>query len=184
MRAVVMRKSELVVDQLPDPEPGPGEILVRTLACGICKADLFTLNGAQGWVVDQVKDWGESKGPDPFRALVLGHEFCAEVLDYGPQTSRRLAKGTRVVCMPVVMRRGRISPIGFTNEVTGGYGELMVLSELLAVEVPNGLGSELAALTEPMASGLHAIHKAQITPEDAPLVIGCGPGGLAVIAAL
>src|SRR5881296_360844 len=60
----------------------------------------------------------------------------------------------------------------------------MVLSELLALEVPNGLATEHAALTEPMAVGLHAVQKARLEPDDAPLVIGCGPVGLAVIAAL
>jgi threonine dehydrogenase-like Zn-dependent dehydrogenase len=50
--------------------------------------------------------------------------------------------------------------------------------------VPNGLATEQAALTEPMAVGVHAVHKARLTPDDAPLVIGCGPVGLAVIAAL
>ena len=38
-----MRRSELVIDTLPDPEPGPGEILVRTLSCGICSSDLQAL---------------------------------------------------------------------------------------------------------------------------------------------
>ncbi len=183
MRAVVMRNSELVIDELPEPEPGPGEILVRTLACGICSADVHTLNDAQGWV-DQVEDWGESNPLDPTQDLVLGHEFCAEVLDYGPQTAQRLARGTRVVSMPVMIRPGSIATIGLSNGVMGGYAELMVLSEPLAIEVPNGLSSELAALTEPMAGGVHAIAKSRITPEDGPLVIGCGPAGLAVIAAL
>lgn len=183
MRAVVMRNSELVIDTLPDPEPGPGEILVRTLACGICSADVQTLNDAQGWI-DQVEDWGESRALDPSRDLVLGHEFCAEVVDYGPQTARRLARGARVVSMPVLMRPGRVAPIGLSNDTPGGYGELMLLSEPLAVEVPNGLSSELAAMTEPMANGIHAVDKARLRDEDSPLVIGCGPAGLAVIAAL
>ncbi len=183
MRAVVMRDSRLVIDELPDPEPGPGEILVRTLACGICSADVRTLGDAQGWI-DQVEDWGESDALDPSRDLVLGHEFCGEVIDYGPQTSQRLKRGARVVSMPVLMRPGRVAPIGLSNDTPGGYGELMLLSEPLAIEVPNGLGSELAAMTEPMANGIHAVGKARLRDEDSPLVIGCGPAGLAVIAAL
>jgi len=178
-----MRNSELVIDRLPDPEPGPGEILVRTLACGICSADIDTVRDAQAWV-DQVEDWGNARALDPALDLVLGHEFCAEIVDYGPGTARRLRTGTRVVSMPAIMRPGMIAPIGLSNQVTGGYGELMVLSEPLAVEVPGGLGSELAAMTEPMASGVHAVAKARLDERDAPLVVGCGPAGLAVIAAL
>jgi threonine dehydrogenase-like Zn-dependent dehydrogenase len=183
MRAVVMRNSELVIDDLPDPEPGPGEILVRTLACGICSADVQTLNDAQGWT-DQIEDWGESRALDPAEDLVLGHEFCGEVLEYGPQTSNRLKRGTRMVAMPVLMRPGRVAPIGLSNDTPGGYAELMLISEPLAMPVPNGLPSEIAALTEPMANGIHAVGKARLRDDDSPLVIGCGPAGLAVIAAL
>ena len=60
----------------------------------------------------------------------------------------------------------------------------MRLTEALLLEVPNGLSTEHAALTEPMAVGLHAVEKARLEPDDVPLVIGCGPVGLAVIAAL
>jgi threonine dehydrogenase-like Zn-dependent dehydrogenase len=60
----------------------------------------------------------------------------------------------------------------------------MRLSEALLLPVPDGLATEQAALTEPMAVGLHAVQKARPGADDAPLVIGCGPVGLAVIAAL
>ncbi len=60
----------------------------------------------------------------------------------------------------------------------------MVLSEALLLEVPNGLAPEHAALTEPLAVGVHAVEKANIRGDEVPLVIGCGPVGLAVIAAL
>jgi threonine dehydrogenase-like Zn-dependent dehydrogenase len=86
--------------------------------------------------------------------------------------------------MPLLLRAGGLQGIGFSNEVPGGYGELMVLSEMLLLEIPNGLSTRHAALTEPMAVGLHAVEKARLAPGDVPLVIGCGPVGLAVIAAL
>jgi threonine dehydrogenase-like Zn-dependent dehydrogenase len=60
----------------------------------------------------------------------------------------------------------------------------MRLTEALLVEVPNGLSTEHATLTEPMAVGVHAVEKARLDANDVPLVIGCGPVGLAVIAAL
>lgn len=60
----------------------------------------------------------------------------------------------------------------------------MALNEMLLLEIPNGLSSEHAALTEPMAVGWHAVEKANLTPEDVSLVIGCGAVGLAVIADL
>jgi threonine dehydrogenase-like Zn-dependent dehydrogenase len=78
----------------------------------------------------------------------------------------------------------RPQSIGYSNDNPGGYGEYMRLTEALLLEVPNGLTTEHAALTEPMAVGVHAVAKARLETDDAPLVIGCGPVGLAVIAAL
>ena len=74
--------------------------------------------------------------------------------------------------------------MGYSNDTPGGYAEYMRLTEALLLPVPDGLVTEHAALTEPMAVGLHAVAKARLEPDDAPLVIGCGPVGLAVIAAL
>jgi len=183
MRAAVMRNQQLVVDTLPDPQPGAGEVLVRTLACGICGSDLHFLKHAPR-MVDAMR---RSSGPyvlDLGRDLVMGHEFCAEVVDYGPDCQRALKAGTRVCSMPLALRPTQVVGIGYSNDTPGGYGEYMALSEMLLLEVPNGLSTAHAALTEPMAVGWHAVAKANLTPDDVPLVIGCGPVGLAVIAAL
>ena len=118
------------------------------------------------------------------RDIVMGHEFCAEVVDYGPDTQKRLKVGTRVCAMPVLISARGVEAVGYSNDNPGGYGELMRLTEFLLLEVPNGLSTERAALTEPMAVGYHAVQKARLGKDDAPLVIGCGPVGLAVIAAL
>jgi threonine dehydrogenase-like Zn-dependent dehydrogenase len=77
-----------------------------------------------------------------------------------------------------------VQTIGYSNDNIGGYAEHMLLSEALLLEVPNGLASEHAALTEPLAVGIHAVAKANVRGDEVPLVIGCGPVGLAVIAAL
>ena len=86
--------------------------------------------------------------------------------------------------MPVLIKSNGVEAVGYSNDNPGGYGELMRLTEFLLLEVPNGLSTERAALTEPMAVGYHAVQKARLGKDDAPLVIGCGPVGLAVIAAL
>jgi len=177
-----MRHGRIETVEMADPRPGPGEVLVRTLACGICGSDLHTLQHVHRFA----KDAGAATGSsiDPARDLVMGHEFCAEVLEYGPGTSHALAAGTRVCSMPVLLRNRQTVSVGYSHDVPGGYAERMVLSEALLLPVPNGLSTEHAALTEPMAVGLHAVRMARLTPEDVPLVIGCGPVGLAVIAAL
>ena len=183
MRAVVMRDRKLVVDTLPDPEPGPGQVLVKTLACGICGSDLHALKFADQ-LVSAARRSGAPFVMDLARDVVMGHEFCAEILDYGPDCSRKLPTGARVCSMPVLLGAAGVQGIGYSNDASGGYGDCMLLSEALLLPVPNGLSTEHAALTEPVAVGLHAVEKARLGADDVPLVIGCGPVGLAVIAGL
>jgi threonine dehydrogenase-like Zn-dependent dehydrogenase len=182
MRAAVMRDSKLVVDTMPDPVPRSGEVLVKTLACGICGSDLHTLKHAKQFVENAPGQTGS--GMDVTRDVVMGHEFCAEILDYGPDCTRNFAPGTRVCSMPVLMRNRSFVSVGYSNDVPGGYAERMLLNEGLLLPVPNGLSTERAALTEPMAVGVHAVEMARIGDDDVAVVIGCGPVGLAVIAAL
>jgi len=183
MRAVVMRNRKLAVADVPEPAPGAGEVLVRTLACGICGSDLHALKYADRFV-EASRRAGNAFVMDLGRDVVMGHEFCAELVGYGPDTQRSLAIGTRVCSRPVLMRATGPQTIGYSNDHPGGYGEYMRLSEALLLPVPRELPTEHAALTEPLAVGLHAVNKARLEHDDAPLVIGCGPVGLAVIAAL
>jgi len=183
MRAAVMRNKKLVVDTIPTPEPGPGEVLVKTLACGICGSDLHTLKHAEK-LVEASRRSGGIFNMDLSRDIVMGHEFCAEIVDHGPGTRKHLKVGTRVCSIPVLFRPNGPHTVGYSNDNPGGYGEYMRLTEALLLTVPNGLSTERAALTEPMAVGLHAVEKARLEKDDVPLVVGCGPVGLAVIAAL
>jgi threonine dehydrogenase-like Zn-dependent dehydrogenase len=183
MRATVMRNRRLVVDDLPEPEPGPGQVLVKTLACGICGSDLHMLRFADRMMEIQKRTAGGFV-MDLDRDVVMGHEFCAEILDYGPDSMRQHPVGTRVCSMPVVFGGFGIATVGYSNDFPGGYGERMVLNEMLLLPVPPELPTEIAATTEPMAVGMHAVEKAGPIADDVPLVLGCGPVGLAVIAAL
>jgi threonine dehydrogenase-like Zn-dependent dehydrogenase len=184
MRAVVMRDQKLRVDDVADPTPGPGQVLARTVACGICGSDLHTLQHLDLMIAMQARTRPGGPGIDRSRDLVMGHEFSVEVLDFGPGCSRGLPAGSLACSMPVVMSAAGIGTVGYSHDYPGGYGELLVLSEALLLPVPNGLDADLAALTEPMAVGRHAVEKARLSAEDLPLVVGCGPVGLAVIAAL
>lgn len=183
MRAAIFRNGEIVVDTLAEPKPAAGQVLVKTLACGICGSDLHARKHAHR-MVELAKYLPGRKPMDLGRDVVFGHEFCCEILDYGPGTQRRLKPGTRVCSLPVLLTAAGPQTIGYSNENIGAYAERMVLSEPLLLEVPNGLAPEHAALTEPLAVGIHAVEKAGIRGDEVPLVIGCGPVGLAVIAAL
>ena len=65
---------------------------------------------------------------DLSRDVVFGHEFCGEVLDYGPGTERKLKPGTLVCSMPVVPQADGMRTVGYSNDFPGGYGERMVLA--------------------------------------------------------
>lgn len=176
-----MRGQALSVEDVADPVPRPGEVLVKTLACGICGSDLHALRHGEQMVA-MSKEAGAAFVMDLSRPVVMGHEFCAEVVEVGPDAG--VAAGDRVVSLPVIVEPDGMHAVGYSNDYPGGYGELMALSAMLLLPVPNGLDSDLAALTEPMAVGRHAVARSRIAPGDAAAVIGCGPVGLAVIADL
>lgn len=183
MRAAVMRDSRLVVDEVAAPLPGEGEVLVKTLACGICGSDLHALKHAAE-MVRASEETGGSFQMDLSKDVVMGHEFCAEILEFGPGTARALKVGDRVCSVPMTVHGGQAMSVGYSHIVPGGYSERMVLFEPLLLRVPNGLPTERAALTEPLAVGYHAVQMAHVLAGEIPLVIGCGPVGLAVIVAL
>jgi 2-desacetyl-2-hydroxyethyl bacteriochlorophyllide A dehydrogenase len=183
MRAAIFRGGDIVVDTLPEPVPAIGQVLVKTLACGICGSDLHAAKHARR-MVEVTKRIPGRVPMDLSRDVVMGHEFCCEVLDYGPRTERKLKTGTRVCAMPLMMEADGPKGMGYSNTYLGGYAERMLLSAPLLLEVPNGLPTEHAALTEPLAVGVHAVEKGALKGDEAALVIGCGPVGLAVIAGL
>jgi threonine dehydrogenase-like Zn-dependent dehydrogenase len=183
MKAAVMRGGRIVFDQVREPVPADGEVLVRTLACGICGSDLHFLRHAPEMLA-AARDARRVFTTDLDADIVMGHEFCAEVVDYGPGCRGRLAVGCRVTAVPVGITGGQVATIGYSNQLPGGYGELMVLPESTLLEVPAALPTGHAALTEPMAVGLHAVERGQPQPDHVVLVVGCGPIGLAVIQAL
>jgi threonine dehydrogenase-like Zn-dependent dehydrogenase len=183
MRAVIRRAGVLVVDDMATPIPQAGQILCKTLACGICGSDLHALDHYDHMIDLTARAGAVSnmvKGAD----TVFGHEFCCEVLEAGPQTLGLFKAGARVVSIPGVLTGTGFETVGYSSRLPGGFAQTMVLSEMLMLEVPNGLSPGHAALTEPLAVGEHAVAKAGIEADHALMVVGCGPVGLAVIATL
>ena len=182
MRAALMERGSIWVDTVPDPKPRAGEVLVKTHACGICGSDLHAARHTEAFV-NTSREAGGAFKLTTFDPVVLGHEFSAEILDYGPDTPRDLPIGTLVCSVPMLAREQPLA-VGYSSETPGGFAQYMVLSRSLLLPVPAGTPDTHAALTEPMAVGLHAVNKARLTGSEAVLVLGCGPVGLAVITAL
>jgi threonine dehydrogenase-like Zn-dependent dehydrogenase len=188
MRSAVLRNGSMFVrDDVEDPTPGPGEVLVEVTACGICGSDLhFVRHGAEmiekGERMEGTVDVGNPT-PDLSRDVFMGHEFSGRVLDVGPSTDGP-APGTVVTSVPIMVTSSGIHDLAYSNLHPCGYSDRMLLSALTTIEVPNGLTPTHAALTEPMAVGLHAVNHSGLGAGDGAVVVGCGPVGLAVVAAL
>ena len=183
MRAVTCQDGKFEVVDLPSPEPGKGQLLIDVLRCGICGSDLHARYNC-----DELADVTAETGYDGImrsdQAVVMGHEFCGEIVDYGSSCRKWGRPGTRVVAMPMLRRGKDVQATGLSASAPGGYAEQMLVEESLAFAVPNGLPTEFATLTEPMAVGLHAVRRSEIGKGTVAIVIGCGPVGLAVICML
>ncbi len=186
MRASVLREGRMVYrDDVLEPVPGPGQVLVAVRACGICGTDLhFAAHGSEMLTLTALiaQDTG-GMSADLNRDVFMGHEYSAEVLEAGPDTETH-PPGTAVTSIPVLLSAKGAEPILSSNTTIGGYAERMLLSAQLLLPIPNGLDLNHAALAEPMAVGLHAVNKSNVQPGETALVLGCGPIGIAIIAAL
>lgn len=164
MKAVMVTgPSEVQVVDVPEPTPGPRDILVRPRACGICGSDAYYV----------------SIGGVPPRQgeTILGHEAAGEVVEVGAQVEG-LAVGDHVVVNPLADPTGIIGNGG----PTGALSELLVIREAVrgrSVElIPRDLPFDVAALNEPMAVARHAVNRAQPQPGCTAVVFGAGPIGL------
>ncbi|MFB0927790.1 MAG: zinc-binding dehydrogenase [Acidimicrobiales bacterium] len=185
MRAAILRAGQMVVEDLDDLTPGAGQVLVEPIACGICGSDLHTVDHAHDLVAaaEAAGVVTFTRGFDPDQDLVMGHELSCRVIGLGAGVTG-IAEGDEFAAMPLLETPdGRVVP-GYNNRFPGGYSSQMLLSPAALLPIPNGLDPELAALTEPMAVGLHAVNESSITPDRVALVVGTGPVGLAIIAAL
>ena len=183
MKAVVCESATLEEVDLPSPKPAEGQVLIDVSRCGICGSDLHARHHA-----DKQADVLAEAGYDGFmrsdQRVVLGHEFAGEVAEYGPSCKRSLPTGASVVALPLRRLGDELHAIGLSASAPGAYAEQVVVEEALMLALPNGLASELGALTEPMAIGWHAVRRSEIKKRDVAIVIGCGPVGLAVILVL
>ncbi|MFE3189445.1 zinc-binding dehydrogenase [Nocardia sp. NPDC059240] len=183
MHAVVCRDARFRVTEQTVPRPATGQVLITVLRCGICGSDLHARNHC-----DDMAELAAETGYDgfmrPAQDVVLGHEFCGEIAEYGPGCRKRWPVGTRVVALPLLRNGSGVELIGLSAAAPGGYAEQVIVQESLTMPVPNGLSPDLAAMTEPFAVAWHAVRRGQVGTRQPAIVVGCGPIGLAVIGML
>ena len=183
MKAAVFYEAErLEVEDVPEPEAGSDEVVVRVLACGFCGSDVEYYYGKSPLGTP------DGKGP-----LVLGHELCGEVVDVGSLGDRYgIAVGDRVSVNPVqscnacnACRAGKVafcqnlSVLGVTTN--GGFAELAKTKIAHAYRIPDSLTDEQGAFVEMLSSAVYAVRRAEVEPGNFAVVCGPGPVGLSMV---
>lgn len=181
MKAMVLRGTELFVEDVPRPVAGEGQVLAKVLACGICGSDLHAARFMSTMIAtaraSRRRSWYNE---DENAGIVMGHEFVAEIVEAGPG-AEAWPVGTRVTSMPILLDPSApngMQSIGYSPVVPGAYSEYIVLSVPLLLKVENHVSNMLAATTEPCAVGLHAVREARLRDNETALVMGAGPIGL------
>jgi threonine dehydrogenase-like Zn-dependent dehydrogenase len=183
LRAVVLRGGRLEVRETPDPVPGPGELLLKTLSTAICASDVHFMDYPELGIDDPT---GRSLY-DENRDIVMGHEFVGEVIGHGPGCSGELAVGSRVTSMPIRLvdgGAGGVRIIGQHPEAQGSFAELLVVPEATAKPVEGDVSSDAIAVVDAFAVGEFYVRAARLEPGEIPIVIGAGAVGLSAVAAL
>ncbi|MCA9511409.1 MAG: alcohol dehydrogenase catalytic domain-containing protein [Myxococcales bacterium] len=164
------------IESVPDPTPGPGELVLRVRGCGICGSDLHV---------------SQLAGALP-RGAVMGHEFAGEVAAVGRDVEGGFREGEAVCALPAigcarcapcltgdVMGCASLRATGF-GDVGGAYAEYVLVGARETLRLPPVVAASDGALVEPLAVGLHAVDEARLRSGEDVLVIGAGPVGLAV----
>ncbi len=192
MQSLVYRNGELTLDSFAEPKPDAYQILVQTIACGICGSDLHFVEHSEE-LADQVQlvsNYGEIPGGtiNLEQDIFMGHEFSAKILEIGADADvvqgQKVKPGDTLVSLPVLISGSKISQLAYSNDCYGGFAQQLLVSNSFCFKVPEDLDSILASLTEPMAVGLHAVNLSKCDSDTPVLVLGLGPVGISIIAAL
>jgi 2-desacetyl-2-hydroxyethyl bacteriochlorophyllide A dehydrogenase len=165
-------RGEVTLGALPDPVPGPGEVLIAVRASGICHTDFEVMNA----------NYGSATFP-----IVPGHEYAGEIMETGPGVTE-FAPGDRVVVDPNLecgmcpaCGRGwahlceRLGAYGVT--VNGGFAEMSVV-KAGAVHPIGDMPFDLAALAEPVGCVLNGLSPLAGRRVERSVIFGAGPMGL------
>jgi threonine dehydrogenase-like Zn-dependent dehydrogenase len=185
MKALVLKAYKLFVYQdVPNPAPGPEEVLVAVKACGICGSDVHGMDGSTG----------RRRPP-----IIMGHEAAGIIAGVGNRVSGwkagdRVTFDSTISCGQCAFcRRGMINlcdhrrVLGVSCEdyrQDGAFAELVAVPQRILYRLPDGLAFEHAALVEPFAIALHAVRRARPGLNDTVVVVGAGMIGLALVQAL
>ncbi|HET7026624.1 MAG TPA: galactitol-1-phosphate 5-dehydrogenase [Candidatus Limnocylindrales bacterium] len=180
MRALVFEGPwQMPVRKRPEPEAGPGEVVVAIRAAGICGSDVHGYVGTTG-----------RRRP----GVVMGHEAAGEVVAIGPDVIS-VERGARVAvrsvlpcgaCEACANGATNICPNrrGLGMQIDGAYADAVVVPEAMVLPIPDAMSYEQAATIEPLAVALHAVNVTPLEAGSSVVIIGAGAIGLLCLLAV
>ncbi len=171
MKAAVTRGTQQIqVEDVPTPEPGPNQVLVKIKYSAICGSDVHRFQ------------YGMMNS-----GSIMGHEYIGEVVQLGADVTL-INEGDRVVSgggespegVPARSAGDRYSArtMGLKAPPQGGFAEYIVLDEWRPLVIPKNVSDELAVLAEPASIAVHAVRTSKFSIGDSVVVMGAGPIGL------
>ncbi|MDA1298429.1 MAG: zinc-binding dehydrogenase [Chloroflexi bacterium] len=173
MKAAVMRgERRIEIEDVPTPEPGPDQVLIKIKYSGLCGSDVHRFQYGMA---------------EP--GSIMGHEFCGEVAVVGANVTA-WKEGDRViggggtpldgVTRPTSGPRYSARTVGFKTPGWGGFAEYAVMDAWRPLRIPDKVSWETAVLAEPCAIAVHAVRRSRFRVGDRAVVLGAGPIGLLV----
>lgn len=174
MKAAVMRGEQRIeIEDVPTPEPGPGQVLIKIKYSGLCGSDVHRFQYGMA---------------EP--GSIMGHEFCGEIAAVGSGVTS-WKEGDRLVGggganpvnsggTPRLSSGARYSArtVGFKTPGWGGFAEYALMDAWRPLKLPDNVSWETAVLTEPCAIAVHAVRRSSFKVGDQVVVMGAGPIGL------
>jgi L-iditol 2-dehydrogenase len=171
-QAVLIEPQKVIFQDVPKPEPGPGQVLIRVKRIGVCGSDIHAYYGKHPYI----------RCP-----IVQGHEFAGRISEVGPDV-RVLKAGDDITVMPQLVcgecyscRHGNyhicnsLKVIGC--QADGAAQEFLAIDQGLVIKLPAGMDYDTGAMLEPVAVGAHAIGRLGSVEGKKILVLGAGPIG-------
>jgi len=185
MKALVLSSyNHFEYQDIPQPQPGPEEVLVEVRACGICGSDVHGMDGSTGRRIPPI---------------VMGHEASGVIAEVGNRVED-LEVGDRVTFDSTVYcgrcdfcRRGQVNlcdrrrVLGVSCEEfrqDGAFAQFVAVPQHIVCRLPEGLSFERAAMAEPVSIAVHGVHRLPIQLSDTAVVVGTGMIGLLAVQAL
>ncbi|MEZ4862357.1 MAG: 2,3-butanediol dehydrogenase [Caldilineaceae bacterium] len=178
-------RNDIRIEDVPVPSaPGPGEVVIKVGACGICGTDLEEYRAGPLFIpVDAPNPLTGAQAP-----LILGHEFAGEVMEVGPGVTNfkvgdHLAPDVLIYCGECfwcqrhqVTLCDKLAALGLMGD--GGLAEYCKLPVNMAILVPNGLSDDHAAMAEPLSVAVRAVRRGRLAPGESVAIFGGGTIGL------